>query len=425
MNFPPVWPFVANESEFFPRLVESMIRDALADTPVVCVLGARQCGKTALVKHMFPDRPYVDLDTYSEFVMASEDPGSYIERLPDSVTIDEVQKVPNLIGPIKVSVDQNRRPGRFILTGSVNLLLIPGLTQTLAGRMEIIDLYPLTESEKSKSGGNFLYDLFDDRLKPDFKTKRTVISNLEFEERIISGGYVEPLNRDILRARQWRRSYLRDIAEREVPETFKIRNPELLSRIMELLAWRTGSLLRISELAKAFAVHRLTLERYLAYLERVYLVRRIPAWHSNKTKRLTKSPKIHFIDCGLAATLADFPMDNQEKNRVYLGHLCESFVVQQIIAHAGWTNPDLRFWHYRDKDQVEVDLVMTLREKVWGFEIKSKTSVNSRDAKGLIKLANACGNDFQKGILFYRGSDIISLAKGLVLAVPVSELWTR
>lgn len=425
MNLPPVWPFTANESEFFPRLVESMIRDALSDTPVVCVLGARQCGKTALVKHMFPNRPYVDLDTYSEFVMASEDPGSYIERLPDSVTIDEVQKVPNLIGPIKVSVDQNRRPGRFILTGSVNLLLIPGLTQTLAGRMEIIDLHPLTESEKSRSGGNFLFDLFDDRLKPDFKTNRTVMSNLEFEERIISGGYVEPLNRDILRARQWRRSYLRDIAGREIPEIFKIRNPELLSRIMELLAWRTGSLLRISELAKAFAVHRLTLERYLAYLERVYLVRRIPAWHSNKTKRLTKSPKIHFVDCGLAATLTDFPMDNQEKNRVYLGHLCESFVVQQIIAHAGWTNPDLRFWHYRDKDQVEVDLVMTLRERVWGFEIKSKTSVNSRDAKGLIKLANTCGNDFQKGILFYRGSDIISLAKGLVLAVPVSELWTR
>lgn len=416
---------MANENKFFPRLAESMIRDAISDTPVVCVLGARQCGKTALVRHMFPDRPYVDLDTHSEFVMASEDPGSYIQRLPDTITIDEVQQVPNLIGPIKVSVDQNRRPGRFILTGSVNLLLIPGLTQTLAGRMEIIDLHPLTESEKSRSSGKFLFDLLDDRLKPDFRTDRTIMSNLEFEERIISGGYVEPLNRDVLRARQWRRSYLRDIAEREVPEVFKIRNPELLSRIMELLACRTGSLLRISELAKSLAVHRLTIERYLAYLERVYLVRRIPAWNSNRTKRLTKSPKIHFIDCGLAATLADFPTDNEEENRVYLDHLCESFVVQQIFAHAGWTNPDLRFWHYRDKDQVEVDLVMTLREKVWGFEIKSKTSVNSRDAKGLIKLANACGNDFQIGILFYRGSDIISFAKGLVLAVPVSELWTR
>ena len=416
---------MANENKFFPRLVESMIRDAISDTPVVCVLGARQCGKTALVRHMFPDRPYVDLDTHSEFVMASEDPGSYIQRLPDTVTIDEVQQVPNLIGPIKVSVDQNRRPGRFILTGSVNLLLIPGLTQTLAGRMEIIDLHPLTESEKSRSSGKFLFDLLDDKLKPDFRIDQTIMSNLEFEERIISGGYVEPLNRDVLRARQWRRSYLRDIAEREVPEVFKIRNPELLSRIMELLACRTGSLLRISELAKSLAVHRLTLERYLAYLERVYLVRRIPAWHSNRTKRLTKSPKMHFVDCGLAATLADFPMDNQEKNRVYLGHLCESFVVQQIIAHAGWTHPDLRFWHYRDKDQVEVDLVMTLREKVWGFEIKSNTSVNSRDARGLIKLANVCGDDFQKGILFYRGSDIISLANGLVLAVPVSMLWTQ
>ncbi len=416
---------MTNENKFFPRLVESMIRDAISDTPVVCVLGARQCGKTALVRHLFPDRPYVDLDTHSEFVVASEDPSSYIQRLPDTVTIDEVQKVPNLIGPIKVSVDQNRQPGRFILTGSVNLLLIPGLTQTLAGRMEIIDLHPLTESEKSRSSGNFLFDLLDDRLKPDFRTDRTVMSDLEFEERIISGGYVEPLNRDVLRARQWRRNYLRDIAEREVSEAFKIRNPELLSRIMERLACRTGSLLRISELAKSLAVHRLTIERYLAYLERVYLVRRIPAWHSNRTKRLIKSPKIHFVDCGLAATLADFPVDNQEKNRVYLGHLCESFVVQQIIAHAGWTHPDLRFWHYRDKDQVEVDLVMTLRDKVWGFEVKLKSSVNSRDARGLIKLANVCGNDFQKGILFYTGNDIISLAKGLVLAVPVSVLWTR
>ncbi len=425
MNSPPVWPFTTNESEFSPRLVESMIRDALSNTPVVCVLGARQSGKTALVKHMFPGRPYVDMDTSSEFVMALEDPGSYIERLPDTVTIDEVQNVPNFIDPIRVSVDQNRRPGRFILTASVNLHLIQDLSQALAGRMEIIDLHPLTESEKFRSSGKFLIDLLNDWLKPGFRTDLTVMSDLEFEERIISGGYVEPLNRDILRARQWRRSYLRDIAEREVPETFKIRNPVLLYRVMELLAWRTGSLLRISELAKALAVHRLTLERYLAYLERVNLVRQIPAWHSNRTKRLTKSPKIHFIDCGLAATLADFPTDNEEENRVYLDHLCESFVVQQIIAHAGWTNPDLRFWHYRDKDQVEVDLVMTLGEKVWGFEIKSKTSVNSRDAKGLIKLANACGNDFQKGILFYRGSDIFSLAKGLVLAVPVSELWTR
>ena len=425
MNLPSVWPFAANENEFIPRLAESMIRDALSNTPVVCVLGAGQSGKSALVKHMFPNRPYVDLDTSSEFMMASEDPSSYIERLPDTVTIDEVQKVPSLIDSIKVSVDQNRRPGRFILTASVNLNLIPDPSQALAGRMEIIDLHPLTESEKSRSGGKFLFDLLDDRLQPDFRTDPTVMSDLEFEERIISGGYAEPLNRDILRARQWRRSYLRDIAEREVPETFKIRNPVLLYRVMELLAWRTGPLLRISELAKALAVHRLTLERYLAYLERVCLVRQIPAWYSSRTKRLTKSSKIHFIDCGLAATLADFPTDNEEKNRVYLDHLCESFVVQQIIAHAGWTNPDLRFWHYRDKDQVEVDLVMTLGEKVWGFEIKSKTSVNSRDAKGLIKLANACGNDFQKGILFYRGSDIFSLAKGLVLAVPVSELWTR
>ncbi len=397
----------------------------MPDTPVVCVLGARQCGKTSLIRHMFAERPYVDLDNYSEFLMASEDPDEYIQRLPDHVSIDEVQKVPELIGPIRVSVDQNRQSGRFILTGSVNLLLIPRLTQTLAGRMEIIDLQPLTESEKCESNGSFLLDLLGGKVEPKFKSRRTVISEQMLEETIISGGYAEPLQRDILRGRQWRRNYLRDIAEREVPETFTIRNPGLLSRLMELLAWRTGSLLNISELSSSFAVHRKTVEQYLAYLERVYLVRRLPAWHSNTTKRLIKSPKIHYVDCGLAATLIDFPMDNSEMNRMYMGHLCESFVVQQIIAQAGWTDPALRFWHYRDNDQVEVDLVMTLGNKVWGFEIKTKTSVNSRDAAGLTKLANQCGENFQTGILFYSGSDIFSLAKGKILAVPISELWMR
>ncbi len=397
----------------------------MMDTPVVCVLGARQCGKTSLIRHMFAERPYVDLDNYSEFLMASEDPDEYIQRLPDHVSIDEVQKVPELIGPIRVSVDQNRQSGRFILTGSVNLLLIPRLTQTLAGRMEIIDLQPLTESEKCESNGSFLLDLLGGKVEPKFESRRTVISEQMLEETIISGGYAEPLQRDILRGRQWRRNYLRDIAEREVPETFTIRNPGLLSRLMELLAWRTGSLLNISELSSSFAVHRKTVEQYLAYLERVYLVRRLPAWHSNTTKRLIKSPKIHYVDCGLAATLIDFPMDNSEMNRMYMGHLCESFVVQQIIAQAGWTDPTLRFWHYRDNDQVEVDLVMTLGNKVWGFEIKTKTSVNSRDAAGLTKLANQCGENFQTGILFYSGSDIFSLAKGKILAVPISELWMR
>ncbi len=416
---------IPNEYEFLPRLMASRIRDAMLDTPVVCVLGARQCGKTSLIRHMFAERPFVDLDKHSEFLMASEDPDEYIRRLPDRVSIDEVQKVPELIGPIRVCVDQNRRPGQFILTGSVNLLLIPRLTQTLAGRMEIIDLQPLTESEKCKSDGGFLLDLLGGKIEPKFESHRTVLSEQLLEETVISGGYVEPLRRDVLRGRQWRRSYLRDIAEREVPEVFAIRNPGLLTRLMELLAWRTGSLLNISELSNSSAVHRKTVEQYLAYLERVYLVRRLPAWHSNRTKRLIKSPKMHFVDSGLAAALIDFPMDDLEMNRKFMGHLCESFVVQQIIGQAGWTDPALRFWHYRDNDQVEVDLVMTLGNKVWGFEIKTKSSVNSRDAAGLTKLANQCGENFQSGILFYGGSDTFSLAEGRVLAVPISQIWMR
>ena len=413
------------KNEFHPRRIESVIREGLSDTPIVCLLGPRQCGKSTLVENMFPNRAYVSLDIHREFLLASEDPDGFISRLPDVVTIDEVQRVPELINAIKYSVDRDRRPGRFLLTGSVNLLLVPRLTETLAGRMEIIELQPLSESEKSHSSGDFLSDLLENNLKPSFNSGQTIVLESTIEERIKSGGFVEPLLRDAHRARRWRTNYIRSVVERDVAEVFRIRNPKLLSRLIELLAWRTGQLLNVSELASSLQVNRITVEQYLAYLERVYIVRRLYAWHSNDTKRLIKSPKIHFIDCGLAAMLTDMPGEDWEENRLYMGRLLESFVVQQIIAQAGWTNPDLRIWHYRDKDQVEVDAVITLGRRTWGIEIKLTSTPRAKDTAGLMRLSERCGDRFQKGVLFYNGVDILPFAKGRILAVPISELWER
>ena len=413
------------QNEYYPRSMEQVIREALSDTPVVCLLGPRQCGKTTLVRHIFPDRQYLSFDVQNVFLSASEDADGFIQQLPASVTIDEIQRVPEVINAIKYAVDQDRRPGRYLLTGSVNLLHIPQLTETLAGRVEFLDLQPLSESEKARSKGQFLLDLLEGEIKPEFSTDRAATPSAVLEERIKSGGFIEPILRDAHRARRWRANYIRTIVERDVAEIFRIRNPNLLSRLIELLAWRTGQLLNVSELATSLQANRITVEQYLNFLERLYLVRRLHAWHTNQTKRLIRAPKIHFVDSGLAAMLTDMPTEDWDETRTYMGRLLESFVVQQIIAQAGWTNPELRVWHYRDKDQVEVAAVMTLGNRTWGIEVKLTATPKSQHFKGLKRLADRCGKNFQQGILFYNGHHALSFGSDKFIAVPIHELWER
>lgn len=178
-------------------------------------------------------------------------------------------------------------------------------------------------------------------------------------------------------------------------------------------------------LANELALHRESVESYFAVLERLFLVRRLRPWHRNTAKRLIKSPKAHLLDTGLATTLAGLTADSWLTDRHRMGFLLESFVVQQLIAQAAWTDPELRFWHYRDKDQVEVDVVMTKASKVWGIEVKSAMSPGAGDGKGLARLANVCGDDFQQGILLYAGADLLPLPDKRMIAVPLSALWER
>ena len=416
---------ISSNNNLYPRLITPVIHEVLSDTPVLCLLGPRQCGKTTLVKSLFPNRPYVSMDDRFDFESASDDPAFFLEEYPDQLIIDEVQIVPSLIPAIKMSVDSDRRPGRFLLTGSANLLSIPKITESLAGRMEIIELQPLSEAEKNLGNGNFLRDLIQNNLTQKGRSRRSTNEEFSIQNRVMSGGYFEPLERTERRARDWRRQYLRNAVERDVPEIFDIRNSSLLFRLLELLAFRVGQLLNVTDLTSKLGAHRTTVERYLTYLERVYIIRRLPAWDSNYTKRLVKAPKVHFVDCGLAATLMGLPVQDWEQNRILFGHLLESFVVQQIFSQMRWTDSDLRIWHYRDKDKVEVDLVVTLGAKTWGIEVKSSSMVRSSDTAGLLRLAARCGDNFQKGIVLYNGDRIMPFASGRVLAVPLSEIWTR
>ena len=205
----------------------------------------------------------------------------------------------------------------------------------------------------------------------------------------------------------------------------RVRDVSGISRLLELLALRSAELFNASGLANDIGLRRETVEQYVAVLERLFLVRRLPAWRRNPANRLVASPKVHFLDSGLAATLAGLTADHWLSNRDRMGHLLESFVVQQLVAQAAWTDPDLRFWRYRDKDRVEVDVVVTRGVKTWGIEVKAGATIGPGDGRGLRRLADRCGEDFEFGVMFYAGRHVLPLGDPRMLAAPLSELWER
>ena len=336
----------------YPRNVRRALKLALTDTPVVALLGPRQSGKSTLVRALAPGRAYVTLDEQPMLRTAKVDPVGFIAALPARVTLDEVQRAPALLLAIKAAVDRDRRPGRFLLTGSANLLLLPGVGDSLAGRIEIVQLHSLTEAEKEHKPGALLQAFLAGRLAPRIRGIETSPPG-DLPARVMRGGYPPAQLRSPERARQWHRQYLRSVLERDVADIARVRDPAELGRLIEIVALRSASLLNLSALGTELGMRRETADQYLAVLERLFLLRRLPAWHRNEAKRLVKTPKIHLLDSGLAATLAGLEAADWTTRRERFGFLLESFVVQQLIAQAGWTDPDLRFWHYRDKDQVD------------------------------------------------------------------------
>lgn len=407
---------------YFERSLRHKVTTALEDTPVVCLLGPRQCGKSTLVSRIDPERRFISLDNATYLKLAQDDPEGFLAELPERVTIDEIQRAPGLILAIKQSVDHNRLPGRYLLTGSANLLQLPQLADSLAGRMEVLQLHPLTESEKEAADGQFIKRWLGGDLKPQIAGSR-VLRPSSLPARMLAGGYPEACRRNQARAQNWLRQYMQAIIERDIKDIAKVKDSSDLLNLIELLAERTGSLLNISELASTLERSRITVENHLAILEKLFLVRQLPAWHRNATKRAVKTQKVHLCDSGLAAALAHMDKTGWLTERSRFGHLLESFVVQQLIAQAGWSLPQLRFWHYRDKDKNEVDCVLTQGRKLWGAEIKLSQTVSQSDAKGLKQLARYAGKDFQSGIVFYEGNDILTLESERILAVPIAKLW--
>jgi predicted AAA+ superfamily ATPase len=409
-----------------PRYIVPVLKTALRDTPVVCLLGPRQVGKTTLAHEYCPEYRYINFDDNSLLDTAKRDPVGFVQSLPDYVILDEVQRAPEILPAIKMAVDQQRlsqqnQVGRFLLTGSANLLLLTGVQESLAGRVEIVDLYPLTEQEKHRQPKSLLSRLLNSDIKTQIIGQQSAVTGVA--EALCKGGYPESAMRSAIRARQWHRQYLNAIIQRDVKDIAAIRDEQELARLMEILAYRTSTLMNTSGLANELKIARATIEKYLIILERLFLVRRLPAWHRNQAKRLIKTAKVHVIDSGLAATLSRLKVEDWHDPNNNFGPLLESFVVQQLICQASWLEDDFRFSHYRDKDQIEVDLVIEQGKQLWGIEVKKAVSIQAKDGAGLSRLANYAGKSFQGGILFYCGNNTLPLKQKHCYAVPVNALW--
>lgn len=411
--------------KYYPRYVETALRTALADTPVVCVLGPRQVGKTTLVQRLVPKRGYISFDDPNVLSAVKNDPLGFVQGLPEEVILDEIQRVPELLLPIKLSVDKNRTPGRFILTGSANLLLLPKVQESLAGRMEIVHLHPLSEMEKRGTQTSLLQALLNGQVKTTVATSSGVGSATVpgIAEAICTGGYPEPNARAPAAARRWFRQYLNALIQRDVSDIALVHKEHELLKLMELLSYRTANLLNISNISNDLGMDRETTEKYLSILERLFLIRRLPAWHRNNAKRLIKTPKIHVVDSGLAASLNRLTVEDWNSHSSDFGGLLESFVVQQLICQASWTDSGLTFTNYRDKDKVEVDLVIEQGRSVWGVEVKRAASLKAEDGIGLAKLATQAGKQFKGGILLYSGTSVLPLSTANCFAVPLDRLW--
>jgi predicted AAA+ superfamily ATPase len=406
----------------FPRFAERRLTEALADSPVVLVHGPRQCGKTTLARTVGEPAgyAYVSFDVEGARAAAEDDPIGFVADLPARIILDEVQHVPRLFSAIKLAVDRNRLPGRFILTGSANVLLVPALSDSLAGRMEIIRLHPLAQAEMARTEPGFL----DRLLGAGFSFFQGERLGRDLARRIVAGGYPPAVARASKgRHALWHGSYLDAIVQRDVRDMTRIASLDVLPRLLEVAATQTARLFNATGLAASFELSRPTIRDYLSLLERVFLVERLPPWYSNRLSRLVKTPKLHVGDTGLASALLHTDTEAVASDRALLGQLLETFVYQELNREASGRGDRLRFHHFRDRDGAEVDIVIERGvNAVAGVEVKAGATVTTSDFRGLRKLAQAAGHRFVRGVVLYDGESVLPFGERLQ-AVPIRLLW--
>lgn len=406
------------------RTITDRIIEALQDSPALFLAGARQTGKSTLIKEIIAsDYPatYITFDDAVHLSAAQADPHAFLRLYKDPVVLDEVQRAPNLFLTLKMEIDRNRTPGQFILTGSANILLLPQLADALAGRMEIHTLWPFSQGEIAGIREKFIDHVFADHMR---------IGNIQQLERpelirqILLGGYPEIIARKSEDRRYaWYGSYIQTILQRDVRDLSAIENLSIMPRLLSLLAARVTTLVNITELSNNLKIPQTTLKRYITLLNATFMIKFLPAWTVNIGKRIIKTPKLLLCDTGLLGYLLGVNAVSVDKQPSLLGPLIENFVAMELFKQLTWNTIGTNLYHFRTTRGEEIDFILEDRSgRIVALEIKANETVMNADFKNIRMLADTAGKKFYRGIILYTGSEIIAFGNNLH-AVPIQALW--
>ncbi len=434
-----IQPLDGYKKAMIQRSISTQLESALARRGVVLLHGARQTGKTTLVRSIVDRNPggrYVTLDDATVYSAAQGNPAGFLTGLTEPteapplnwtegppvqpVVIDEIQRVPDLFPAIKLSVDEDRRPGRFLLTGSANVLLVPKISESLAGRIDLVNLWPLSQGEMEGSQEAFIEVAFGERLPTRFKANQ---ETPDLHNRVLRGGYPEVFSQDPDWRTSWFESYLTTILQRDVRDLANIEDLSTFPRLLRLLAGRVGSLLNLADVSRGLQMPQTTLKRHFALLEATFLIRTLPPWFARTEKRLVKSPKLYLSDTGLTTHLLGLDSTRLMRDPVLAGPLVENLVVMELVKQATWSRTRVDIYHFRSLAGAEVDLVLEKPSgEIVGIEIKAGASVKNDDLKGLKALREIGRSRFHRGIVLYAGSEIVPFDAN-IHAVPLPALW--
>ena len=407
------------------RAMSEQLAALHAEEQVIVLQGPRAVGKTTMLRtfHNRFDGSYVDLADDIALGVARQDPAGYIDGLASPVLIDEFQRLPELVPVVKRTVDQRRTAGQFVLTGSTTSSLMPRGTETLTGRSHDLTVWGFSQGEIEGRFEDFITRAFEDPLS--LRKIRSVDDRGGYAHRIVRGGFPEAVRRERDAARhRWHLDYARRVVDRDLADLVRLRDPGLLRNVLRESSARTAQVTNLNDLANDLGATRQTVASYVELLERIFLVDRLPAWSRNFTARIARHPKLHVTDSGLCASLLNLSADALRRHP-QMGPLLETFVVNELRKPLGWSSVRVEMFHFRHRDGHEVDIVLEDGDgRVVGIEVKSATSVEPSDVKGLRFLADGVGNDFVHGFVLYTGSTPIRLGNDAFSAIPVSSLWT-
>lgn len=410
-------------SEYIERHAAGSIENAMADTRIVLVLGARQVGKSTLTqhaaRHSLEDAAQLTLFDQATRQAALDDPTGFVAGLQRPVLIDEVQRAPDLLFAISNAVDSDKSPGQFLLTGSANVLSTKRSYESMTGRAEIVRLYPFAQSEIEGSARNLVDALLGGSVP---QVQEATVGREAFVELVAAGGYPEARLRTPRRRVPWFRDYLETILERDIRDIATAQKASEIPSLLRLIASQAANLLDYSKIARDLSMSDKTVKAYVKLLQDVFLVHVVRAWRPNIGKREVHKPKPYIVDSGLLGYLLGADPVRIGSDDQATGKMLENFCGMEIVKSAGWSRTQPEIFHYRD-GRDEIDLVIEARNgDVACVEVKAAASVSRSDHAAIGKLRDRLGDRFKAGIVIYSGASTVPLADR-IWAVPISGLW--